>query len=179
MGPFYKELKEAQPNAGHIALAELEKCGKKVQIITQNVDGLHQAAGSTTVHEIHGKLGTMTCPKCGQSHSTADFTDTLTSGKTPKCSSCGGVLKPDLVFFGDALPEEPLRKAKLAMLDADLVLVCGTSLKVSPANQLPSYRVEGTPLVIINRDPTPWDDVAVLVIHDSIGKVLSETIAKN
>ncbi|MBR4220773.1 MAG: hypothetical protein IKR81_06435, partial [Victivallales bacterium] len=71
---------------------------------------------------------------------------------------------------------EPFRKAKLAMLDADLVLVCGTSLKVSPANQLPSYRVEGTPLVIINRDPTPWDDVAELVIHDSIGAILSETI---
>ena len=179
MGPFYKQLKEAKPNAGHIALAELEKRGKKVQIITQNVDGLHQAAGSTTVHEIHGKLDTMTCRKCGKSHDTADFTEMLTRGKTPKCSSCGGVLKPDLVFFGDDLPEEPFRKAKLAMLDADLVLVCGTSLKVSPANQLPSYRVEGTPLVIINHDPTPWDNAAKLVIHDSIGKVLSEAIAKN
>ncbi|MBR4674671.1 MAG: NAD-dependent protein deacylase [Victivallales bacterium] len=176
MGPFYKELKEAKPNAGHIALAELEKCGKKVQIITQNVDGLHQAAGSTTVHEIHGKLGTMTCLKCKRMHDTEDFTETLTKGKTPRCRSCGGVLKPDLVFFGDNLPEEAFRKAKLAMLDADLVLVCGTSLKVSPANQLPGYRVEGTPLVIINRDPTPWDSSAKLVIHASIGEVLSRTI---
>ena len=176
MGPFYRQLREAKPNAGHLALAELEKRGKKVQIITQNVDGLHQAAGSTSVHEIHGKLGTMTCLKCGKVHDTEAFSETVTQGKKPRCLSCGGVLKPDLVFFGDALPEEPFRKAKLAMLDADLVLVCGTSLKVSPANQLPSYRVEGTPLVIINHDPTSWDNVATLVIHDSIGKVLSEAI---
>ena len=176
MGPFYRQLKEARPNAGHLALAELERRGKKVQIITQNVDGLHQAAGSTTVHEIHGKLGTMTCLKCGKHHDTEAFSAIITQGKMPRCPACGGVLKPDLVFFGDPLPEEPFRCAKLAMLDADLVLVCGTSLKVSPANQLPGYRVEGTPLVIINRDSTSWDDVAKIVIHDSIGKVLSEAI---
>ncbi len=176
MGPFYKQLKEAKPNAGHLALADLENRGKKVQIITQNVDGLHQAAGSTTVHEIHGKLGTMTCLKCKRVHDTEDFTETLTKGKTPRCRSCGSVLKPNLVFFGDNLPEEAFRKAKLAMLDADLVLVCGTSLKVSPANQLPGYRVEGTPLVIINRDPTAWDSYAKLVIHASIGEELSKAI---
>ena len=95
--------------------------------------------------------------------------------KAPRCS-CGGVFKPDIVFFGDELPGEPLRLALLAMLNADLVLVCGTSLKVAPANQLLAYRVEGTPVVVINMEPTMMDEFASLVIHDDIGSVLSQAI---
>ena len=176
MGGFYEKLLQAEPNAGHLALAALEKQGKKVTIITQNVDALHQKAGSTVVHEIHGTLDTMTCLKCHRKHSPGDFKDILAQGGTPHCQ-CGGVIKPDIVFFGDELPGEPLRQSLLAMLDAELVIVCGTSLKVSPANKLLSYRVEGTPVVIINRDPTPYDDIADFVSHGKIGDVLPELFA--
>jgi NAD-dependent deacetylase len=100
----------------------------------------------------------------------------FSNGKVPHCSHCGGVLKPDLTFFGEELPQEPLRKAKLAFLDADLVMVLGTSLKVAPANTLPSYRVKGTPLIVINHDPTTYDDVADFVSHEKIGKILPELV---
>lgn len=177
MGPMYTLLKNAKPNEGHKALARLEKLGKTVRIVTQNVDGLHQAAGSSSVYEIHGTLDKMTCPRCGKTYSVADVEATVTAGEKPKCR-CGKVLKPNIVFFGDHLPEQPLLNAMRVMLDADLVLVIGTSLQVRPAADLPSYRVEGTPLVIINRDATPWDGAADLVIHASISDTLSRAVSE-
>ena len=173
--PFYEQLAQAKPNEGHLALAALEKQGKHVEIITQNVDCLHQAAGSTCVHEIHGTVKSMTCMRCGKQQRIAHDMFTGPVKKAPRCS-CGGVFKPDIVFFGEELPGEPLRLALLAMLNADLVLVCGTSLKVAPANQLLAYRVEGTPVVVINRQPTMMDEFAALVIHDDIGGVLKQAI---
>ena len=176
IGPFYKDCVSAEPNAGHLALAELERQGKHVEIATQNVDCLHQKAGSTKVYEIHGTIATMTCMKCGEKAQTSDYADMFSNGKVPHCSHCGGVLKPDLTFFGEELPSEPLRKAKLAFLDADLVMVLGTSLKVAPANTLPSYRVKGTPLIVINHDPTTYDDVADFVSHEKIGEILPKLV---
>ena len=175
MGPMYKFLKDAKPNEGHKALARLEELGKTVRIVTQNVDGLHQAAGSSSVYEIHGTLDKLTCPRCGKTYSVADVEETILAGEKPKCT-CGKVLKPDIVFFGDSLPQQPFLNAMRVMLDADLVLVIGTSLRVRPAADLPSYRVNGTPLVIINRDPTPWDNAADLVIHASISDTLSQAV---
>ena len=176
IGPFYKNCVNARPNAGHEALAELERQGKHVEIATQTVDCLHQKAGSCIVHEIHGTIATVTCMKCGDKFQASDYADMFSNGKVPHCSHCGGVLKPDLTFFGEELPQEPLRKAKLAFLDADLVMVLGTSLKVAPANTLPSYRVKGTPLIVINHDPTTYDDMADFVSHEEIGEILPKLV---
>ena len=176
IGPFYQDCVNAEPNAGHEALAELERQGKHVEIVTQNVDCLHQKAGSSIVHEIHGTIGTVTCMRCKKQFKSDIFADDFAKGKVPHCPKCGKVLKPDLTFFGEALPAEPMRKAKLAFLEADLVMVLGTSLNVAPANTLPGYRVKGTPLFVINHDPTTYDDVADFVSHEQIGKILPELV---
>ena len=176
IGPFYKDCISAEPNAGHLALAELERQGKIVEIATQNVDCLHQKAGSTKVYGVHGTIATMTCMKCGEKSQASDYADTFSNGKVPHCSRCGGVLKPDLTFFGEELPSEPMRKAKLAFLDADLVMILGTSLQVSPANTLPGYRVKGTPMFIINHDPTQYDEYADFVSHEKIGEILPQLV---
>lgn len=179
IGPFYGQCVSASPNAGHRALAELERQGKHVEIITQNVDCLHQKAGSSIVHEIHGTIDTVTCLKCGKQFKASDFAKYFAAGKVPHCPECGKVVKPDLTFFGEALPTEPLRRAKLAMLNADLVIVLGTSLRVSPANELPGFRVEDTPLFIVNHDPTSYDVSADFISHDKIGDVLPELLGVN
>ena len=176
IGPFYGQCVSASPNAGHMALAELERQGKHVEIATQNVDCLHQKAGSSIVHEIHGTIGTVTCMRCKKQFESAIFADDFAKGKVPHCPDCHGVVKPDLTFFGEELPQEPLRKAKLAFLDADLVMVLGTSLKVAPANTLPGFRVKGTPLFVINHDSTTYDDVADFVSHEQIGTILPKLV---
>ncbi len=176
IGPFYQDCVNAKPNAGHMALAELERQGKRMEIVTQNVDCLHQKAGSTIVHEIHGTIRTVTCMRCRRRFESSMFADFFAKGKVPHCPECHGVVKPDLTFFGESLPSEPLRRAKLAFLEADLVMVLGTSLKVAPANTLPGYRVKGTPLFVINHDQTTYDDVADFVSHEQIGKILPELV---
>ena len=176
IGPFYGQCVNASPNAGHLALAELERQGKHVEIATQNVDCLHQKAGSSIVHEIHGTIDTVSCRKCGKRFKASDFAEYFMAGKVPHCPKCGKVLKPDLTFFGEELPSEPMRKAKLAFLDADLIMILGTSLRVSPANTLPGFRVEGTPMFIINHDPTPYDEYADFVSHEKIGDILPELV---
>ncbi len=176
IGPFYGQCVSAMPNAGHLALAELERQGKNVEIATQNVDCLHQKAGSSIVHEIHGTIDTVSCRKCRHSFNASDFAEFFAAGKVPHCPECGKVLKPDLTFFGEALPFEPMRRAKLAFLNADLVLILGTSLRVSPANTLPGFRVQGTPMFIINHEPTSYDGYADFVSHERIGDILPELI---
>ena len=176
IGPFYGQCVSASPNAGHQALAQLERQGKHVEIATQNVDCLHQKAGSSIVHEIHGTIDTVSCRKCKKHFKASEYAEFFAAGKVPHCPECGKVLKPDLTFFGENLPAEPMRRAKLAFLDADLVMVLGTSLRVSPANTLPGLRVEGTPLFIINHDPTPYDEYADFVSHEKIGEVLPKLI---
>ena len=176
IGPFYEQCVTAKPNAGHLALAELERQGKSIEIATQNVDRLHQKAGSSIVHEIHGSIETVSCRKCKKRFNSSEFAEFFAEGKVPHCPECGKVLKPDLTFFGEELPKEPMRLAQLAFLNADLVMILGTSLKVSPANTLPGYRVEGTPMIIINNDPTPFDDYADFVSHEGIGEILPKLI---
>ena len=177
IGPLYCAIVEAKPNAGHLALHELEeRCGKKVTVATQNIDGLHQKAGSREVHEVHGTMATLTCQDCGRNYGNAPFLPLFKEGKVLKCESCGGVLKPDITFYGESLPVEAFHASVAAFRHCDLALVLGTSLVVYPAASLPSGRMPGVPLAIINRSETSADYEAVLVIHEGIGSVLPAAV---
>ncbi len=178
IGPLYEAILAAQPNGGHLALAELcSRCGKTVTVATQNIDGLHQKAGSPVVWEVHGTMATLSCRKCGATEPCEAFREELKTGKVLR-HSCGGVFKPDITFYGENLPEKPYISSLNAMRQADLVLVLGTSLVVYPAAGLPSYRRPDAPLVIINRTATEQDSEAALVFHDSIGEVLPAAVAQ-
>lgn len=175
MGKTFKDFRNALPNAGHTALAALEYLGKKVTVATQNIDGLHQTAGSTNVIELHGSLQTCVCPKCGRCFDAASLSDIIDLGKAPHCV-CGAVLKPDFVFFGDTLDVYSLVNAQQAVMEADLVLVVGTSLSVHPVDYLPLFRKKEAKLVIINDQPTCLDAKADLVLHENISETLSAVV---
>ena len=166
---FYRRtmiFPDAEPNAAHKKIAELEET-KKVSVVTQNIDGLHQKAGSTDVIEVHGSILRNTCMRCGRQYGLSAITG---AKGIPRCS-CGGIIKPDVVLYEEALNEEDIEMAVDSIRNADLLIVCGTSLAVWPAAGFLRY-FRGQHLVIINRDPTPKDAVADLVIHDSLAKVL-------
>ncbi len=158
----------AKPNAAHKKLAELEAVGKLTAVVTQNIDGLHQLAGSKAVYELHGSVHRNYCMKCRQFF---DFDFMLRSAGVPKCPDCGGTVKPDVVLYEEGLDQETVEAAVLAISRADMLIVGGTSLVVYPAAGLINY-YRGNRLVLINRDPTPYDGRADLVIHDPIGQVL-------
>ena len=169
---FYKEKLNSlkyEPNVTHIKLAELEKDGKLKAVVTQNIDGLHQKAGSKNVYELHGSVLRNYCMKC---HKFYDAEYVFNSSGVPKCS-CGGIIKPDVVLYEEALDEETLEKSVYAIANADLLIVAGTSLTVYPASGLINY-FRGKNLVLINRDTTPFDNRADLVINESLGKVFEE-----
>ena len=169
---FYKEKMNSlkyEPNVTHIKLAELEKEGKLKAVVTQNIDGLHQKAGSKNVYELHGSVLRNYCMKC---HKFYDAEYVFNSSGVPKCS-CGGIIKPDVVLYEEALDEETLEKSVYAIAHADLLIVAGTSLTVYPASGLINY-FRGKNLVLINRDTTPFDNRADLVINKSLGKVFEE-----
>ena len=169
---FYRDKMlylDAQPNAAHKKLVEIEKAGKLTGIVTQNIDGLHQKAGSVRVFELHGSVHRNFCMECGKFHS-AEFI--LHSTGLPKCE-CGGVVKPDVVLYQEGLDDATMRGALRAISDADCMIVAGTSLTVYPAAGFLDY-FTGKNLVLINRDPTPADHMADLIIRDSVGKVLGE-----
>lgn len=173
---FYKHVMlypDAKPNAAHLALARLEKMGKLKAVLTQNIDGLHQLAGSEKVLELHGTVHRNYCMNCGWE---ADLGDVLAQEGTPKCPVCGGRIKPDVVLYGEMLDQDVTDRALSAIAKCDLLIVGGTSLVVHPAAGFITYRRPATPLVLINRDETPYDDRAQLVIHEDIGKVLNEAI---
>ena len=174
--PFYEQCVNASPNAGHLALAELERQGKSVFIATQTVDRLHQKAGSSIVNELHGTIDTVNCRTCKRHFKASDFAESFATGKVPYCPICGKILKPDLVLFGERLPSEPLEKTRLAFMGADIVMVLGASLRASPVNTLPGYRFKETPLFIINHAPTQYDEVAEFVSHEKIGDILPQLI---
>ena len=168
---FYRDKMlclDAQPNAAHKKLAELERAGKLKAVVTQNIDGLHQAAGSRTVYELHGSVHRNYCTKCRAFYG-VDFI--ANSQGVPRCPVCGGLVKPDVVLYEEGLDQETVEGAVLAISRADVLIVGGTSLVVYPAAGLINY-YRGNKLVLINRDPTPYDGQADLVIHDSIGRVL-------
>lgn len=168
---FYREKMmplEVQPNITHFTLAKWEREGHLAAVVTQNIDGLHQKAGSKRVYELHGSILRNYCTKCGKSYP-AEFVKN--SNGIPRCG-CGGTVKPDVVLYEEGLNEQTVEGALEAISQADMLLVAGTSLTVYPAAGFLRY-YRGNRLVLINRDPTPYDDRADLVIHDSLGKVLS------
>ena len=172
----YPALKKAKPNDGHYALVELEKCGKLYRIITQNIDGFHQIAGSSDVIELHGNSRMVNCMSCDKKYTMEDVYKKLEKELPPRCL-CGGVLKPSTVLFGEPLPQYALDMATLASKNCDMFLVLGSSLVVYPAASMPRLAKKGgASLVIINIDPTPLDHIADIVIHDSTSKVLSAVI---
>ena len=156
------------PNAAHLKLAELEAAGKLDAVVTQNIDGLHQAAGSKTVYELHGSVHRNFCMKCRQFYG-LDFM--LESSGVPRCPVCGGVVKPDVVLYEEALDQETMEAAVLAISRADMLIIGGTSLAVYPAAGLIRY-YRGDKLTLINKSPTPYDREADLVLNQPIGQVL-------
>ena len=169
---FYREKMlplEAEPNAAHRALAALERAGKLRAIVTQNIDGLHQKAGSKNVYELHGSIWRNYCTKCGKSYSAEFIRD---SGGVPHCA-CGGLIKPDVVLYEEGLDEKTIKGAVRAIAEADVLIVGGTSLTVYPAAGLIRY-YGGNRLVLINRDETPYDGYANLIFREPIGQVLGQ-----
>lgn len=168
---FYKDrmiFSEAEPNGAHKALAKLEQEGKLKTVITQNIDGLHQAAGSREVLELHGSIHRNYCTRCGEFY---DLDYVKKSEGVPRCA-CGGIIKPDVVLYEEGLDQRLLQKAVAYIARADVLIVGGTSLVVYPAAGLIDY-YRGNKLVLINRSATSRDSQADLVINDSIGQVLA------
>ena len=169
---FYKSKMNSlkyEPNITHIKLAELESKGKLKAVITQNIDGLHQKAGSKTVYELHGSVLRNYCMSCNKFYG-AEYV--FNSEGIPKCS-CGGIIKPDVVLYQEGLDDNTVTKSIFAIQNSDLLIVAGTSLTVWPASGLINY-FKGRNLVLINRDATPYDNKADLVINESLGKVFNE-----
>jgi NAD-dependent deacetylase len=179
---FYRQrlarLAEARPNPAHHALAGLERAGRLRTVITQNVDGLHQAAGSSRVIELHGNLREAVCIGCGVTGPIAMLLGPLDEGRLPRCGGCGSLLKPNVVLFEDLMPDGAWGRAVLEARGCDVMLVVGSSLQVTPAAYLPQEAVDrGGRLVIVNREPTPYDRLAAAVIHGDAGRVLPEIAA--
>jgi len=160
------------PNAAHRFLAGLERAGKLKAVVTQNIDGLHQAAGSKRVLELHGNWTRLECTGCG-ARSTIDDFDEARAGRVPHCPSCSAVVRPDIVFYGEALDPATLEGAVLAIAGADMLIVGGTSLAVYPAAGLIDY-YQGGRLVLMNATPTPYDGRADLIIREPIGRVFAQ-----
>jgi NAD-dependent deacetylase len=172
--PLAERIVQAEPNAAHLALARLEAAGRMNGVVTQNIDDLHRRAGSRCVYEIHGHLRTATCVSCYRQMKTdgllAEFAQT---GNPPRCRVCGGFLKPDVVLFGEQLPEKVIRQAEKLLANSDLLLVAGSSLEVTPAALLPQRALEaGARLIIVNQEPTYLDIRADIVFHDDVINIL-------
>ena len=169
---FYREKMiclDAKPNKAHKKLAELEKAGKLKAVITQNIDGLHSAAGSKKVYELHGSVHRNFCLDCGKSYSAEDI---LASNGIPHCT-CGGLIKPDVVLYGENLDDATVTGALSAIENCDTLIIGGTSLTVYPAAGFIRY-FKGKNLVLINMSSTPFDSKADIVIHDKVGEVLDK-----
>lgn len=168
---FYRDKMlplDAKPNKAHQKLAEWEKAGRLLAVVTQNIDGLHQAAGSKAVYELHGSIHRNYCMKCGKFYPPEYIRDSQEA--IPVCG-CGGRIKPDVVLYEEGLDNDVVSGAVNAIARADMLIVAGTSLTVYPAAGLVRY-FRGRHLVLINRDATPMDDECELVIHDKVGEVL-------
>jgi NAD-dependent deacetylase len=179
---FYGTMKDARPNQAHLALKEMEDMGKILAIVTQNIDCLHQKAGSAPekVIEIHGTAFSVSCLSCGKRYERDEIQDRILAGeKAPSCDACKGTLKPDTVSFGQAMPESKMTAAFRCARECDLCMVLGSSLVVYPAASIPMQAVEnGARLLIVNRDPTPMDQDADVVIHGSLGETLTKLMGQ-
>jgi NAD-dependent deacetylase len=170
----FRALTEAQPNAGHVALAELERAGLVSAVVTQNIDLLHDRAGSREVVEVHGSIRTSTCRRCGERYALDEVLRLLDDADAPRCPSCAEVLKPDVVFFGELLPETAIDRAYELARSTRLLLVVGSGLEVWPVSLLPDETVRsGGHVAIVNRGPTTFDDRAVLKIEGGAGETLA------
>ncbi len=173
----YPIMSRAQPNAGHRALVDMERAGRLPWLITQNIDGLHQAAGSSEVIELHGNTRRILCLSCGAEHSWDEVYQALQHTSVPPCKACDGPIKPDVVFFGESLPHEALRRAGQAIAGCDLFLAVGSSLVVYPAAMMPlEAKARGAKLIIVNMTPTPHDDQADVVLRQPAGQVLPRLV---
>jgi NAD-dependent deacetylase len=175
---FYKPrigmLTEAEPNAAHLALAALERSGFVQAVITQNIDLLHERAGTRNLVEVHGSIRTASCPRCGESHDRGSVVAQLASAAAPECERCGSILKPDVVFFGELLSPETLARASELARGARLLLVVGSSLEVFPVAGLSEETLAaGGRLAIVNKGPTSFDGRADLKIESSAGEILA------
>ncbi|MGD0353068.1 MAG: NAD-dependent deacylase [Dehalococcoidia bacterium] len=174
-------LKDAEPNQAHHAVAELEKLGKLTCVITQNIDNLHQKAGSSPdkVFELHGNMKFVRCMSCDRRFPVDDILVRLDKEEIPDCQFCRGILKPDAVFFGESLPQQALSDAIKHSRNCDLFIVIGSTLVVYPAAYMPMYAVEsGARLVIINLSPTPMDAKAAALITASAGEAMGKIVEK-
>jgi NAD-dependent deacetylase len=174
---MYEPMKMARPNQAHLAIAELERLGRLDCVITQNIDGLHLKAGNSgkKVIELHGTAMSVTCLTCGKSYDRDAIQERLRKGlKIPYCDDCSGPLKPATISFGQAMPEKETEEAYHRSSISDLFVVIGSSLVVHPAASMPLVaKRSGAKLVIINRDPTPCDDIADIVIHAQAGPTMA------
>ena len=177
--PRFAMLTSAEPNAAHLALAELERLGLLSAVVTQNIDRLHERAGSRDVVEVHGSIRTSTCPRCRRAYALDDVLPLIEAGGgAPRCLDCGAVLKPDVVFFGELLPAAAIDRATELARAARLMLVVGSSLAVYPVAGLPLETLSvGGALAIVNRGPTPFDGRAALKLDAAAGEALSAVVA--
>lgn len=173
--PRWIEYINAKPNDAHIAMADLEKSGYIKGIVTQNVDGLHRKAGAQKVWEVHGHFRTCRCYKCEKSFPFEELVNQFNNNQNPPlCNSCGGFLRPDVVLFEDQMSND-FFEASQALSDCQLLIVVGSSLQVYPVAGLPRLAKH---LIIINRDPTPWDSQAEFLIHQSTGQVFRDLMVE-
>ncbi len=180
---FYKPriamLTEAEPNAAHLALAELERLGFVQAVVTQNIDRLHERAGSRDVVEVHGSIGTASCPGCGERYPLERVLGLLAEADAPACPSCGEILKPDVVFFGELLPPAAIDRAYELARGAALLLVVGSALEVFPVAGLPLETIRaGGEVAIVNRGPTAFDNKASLRVDGAAGEILPQVAAE-
>jgi len=171
-------MQGAQPNAAHLALAEMERRGIIKALITQNIDSLHVRAGSQNVLEVHGSIRTLTCLKCYRQVTTESILDQfMADGEVPRCT-CGGVLKPDVVLFGEMLPVQVFHRAQQEAETCDVMLVAGSSLEVAPVSALPALALRhGAQLIIVNKMATDYDRLARIVLHEDVAEALPQIVA--
>jgi NAD-dependent deacetylase len=170
-------LADAEPNAAHHALVELEQRGLVTAVVTQNIDRLHEWAGSRDVIEVHGSIRTSTCPRCGERVPFEEVVRLVDANGAPPCPGCGAILKPDVVMFGEPMPEAEIDRAFELARGASLLLVVGSSLEVWPVAGLPQETLDsGGVVAVVNRGPTPYDARAELTIDGPAGEVLSAAV---
>jgi NAD-dependent deacetylase len=175
----FRALTEARPNAGHLALAELERAGRVRAVVTQNIDLLHERAGSQEVVEVHGSIRTSSCRRCSARYGVDEVLRLLEETDAPRCAACHEVLKPDVVFFGELLPEAAIDRAYELARSAGLLLVVGSGLEVWPVSMLPDETARaGGQVAIVNRGPTTFDDRAVLKIEGGAGETLAALVSE-
>jgi NAD-dependent deacetylase len=175
----FRALTEADPNAGHVALAELERAGHVRGVVTQNIDLLHERAGSSDVIEVHGSIRTSSCLGCGSRQTLSEVLPRLGEAAAPTCAVCGAVLKPDVVFFGELLPQAAIDRAYELARSTSVLLVVGSQLEVWPVSLLPDETVQaGGEVAIVNKGPTSFDDRARLKIDGGAGETLTALLGE-